>query len=422
VAESSFCCRLGWTATDGRHMLWAAALLAGSPVPLLRRIPPQRAGFLLQRPAGWRDALPVEDASRRESTDDLVDMAEYGCDERGCIVDAGFYEDPSSEFASSEPNEVRRFRNRPAEFVYEMEEVTTSGGLQTVNVSRGELLELTKLRPRDLRAVAVPPLPGADTAPVLASRRGTLLVGLGGVRAIVQPDNALIFGPASSRFLRVFGNQLGTVPPPNFKIAFVESALLALSRSLDAQLMEVRRVAEPRLKGPSLMGEADYEAIRLQRRTLVRSMSQATAVSSQLLSRIDDGDWLEELACQECAIAADADEWEAMLEVYLQSYNEVSRECASLLRDIEDFEGAVSLSLQTRRLRLEQFELSLVISSVSVGVGGLLPGTMGMNLANGYETSPVGPPFWAAVATMLLIVVTLFGVLRGLAVERGLLL
>lgn len=36
---------------------------------------------------------------------------------------------------------------------------------------------------------------------------------------------------------------------------------------------------------------------------------------------------------------------------------------------------------------MEQFELSLVIASVSIAAGGLVPGAMGMNLLSGYESS-----------------------------------
>eukprot|EP00913_Durusdinium_trenchii_P032009 g29980.t1 len=53
----------------------------------------------------------------------------------------------------------------------------------------------------------------------------------------------------------------------------------------------------------------------------------------------------------------------------------------------QDFEGSASLALQARRLRVEQFELSLVIASVSIAAGGIVPGAMGMNLVSGYESS-----------------------------------
>lgn len=377
-----------------------------------------------------RAALPAKDVGAITSQD-LGDLSEFGCDESGCAVNlfdelapefsVKLLEDPSGEFASVEASEVRRFLTRPAGFVYDIEEVTSSGRLSRFNMSRGDLLALTQLSPRDLRAVAVQPLPGADMGPILTSRRQTLLLGLGDVRAIVEPTRALMFGPASrdrTRFLRVLANQWRATPRTSFRMAFVESALLTLSRTLDSRLVEVRRIAEPRLqRAPARLLEPDLEEVRLQRRVLVRCASQASAISSTLLSRLEDED-VAQLAGGETMPGEDAaEEWEVMLEVYLTTYLEISRECTSLISDIEDFEGSVSLSLQTRRLRVEQFELSLVGLSASVGLGGLVPSTLGMNLLNSYESSESA--FGTAVAATVVVILALWVVLRALAVRGG---
>lgn len=331
------------------------------------------------------------------------------------------WEDPSSEFTSVEPAEVRRFLSRPAGFTYEIMEVSVDGQIREMKVARGDLLAATSLRPRDLRAVAVEPLPGSDAGPVLASRRNTLLLGLGGIRAVVEQDRALLFGPPSRdriRFLRVLENQRRASPGGCFRMLVVESALLALSRRLDARLLEIREATEPKLRAPPVLREPDLEEVRQLRRSLVRCASQAAAVSSALLSRLD-GDEAALLAGDE-ADAATVDEWEAVLEVYLQAFSELSRECTSLLQDIEDFEGSASLALQARRLRVEQFELALVISSVSLSAGGIVPGFFGMNLTNTVESNEFA--FSATVSLTFVVTLMLMFFLRFAASKQGFLI
>jgi len=209
----------------------------------------------------------------------------------------------------------------------------------------------------------------------------------------------------------------GTSQASSFRMVFVESALLALSRRLASRLSEIRQSTEPKLRAPPVLREPDLEEVRQLRRNLVRCASQASAVSSALLSRLD-GDEAKLLAVSDDP--ASHDEWEALLESYLQAYSELSRQCTSLLQDIEDFEGSASLALQARRLRVEQFELSLVIASVSIAAGGIVPGAMGMNLLSGYESSDVA--FRLALLLTFCVVICLFLTIRFLAARQGFLL
>merc|ERR550525_1665673 len=107
------------------------------------------------------------------------------------------------------------------------------------------------------------------------------------------------------------------------------------------------------LTSPPVLLEPALEEVRQQRRVLVRTASQASAVSTALLSRLDGDDLVPNAAGAGSGSDGEAAvEWETMLEVYLQTYSELSRECRSLLSDMEDFEGSMSLMLQVRRLRL----------------------------------------------------------------------
>ncbi|CAJ1338656.1 unnamed protein product [Effrenium voratum] len=386
----------------------------------------------------WRRSRPPFGCLlRRAEGTDLSTLANFGCDETGCTVDpepenwegyTPLREDPSAEFTSTEVTEMSRFLARPTDFAYLVTEVTAGGQVRSMTITRGALLRETALRPRDLRAVSVRPSGGSEVGPMLGRRSG-LLLGLGGVRAVVEEERALMFGPPGRdqiRFLRVLENQkrlaaqeIGLAQAGSFRMIFVESALLALSRRLASRLLEIRQRTEPKLRAPPVLREPDLEEVRQLRRSLVRCASQASAVSSSLLSRLD-GDEAKLLAAGDGDSAASHDEWEALLEAYLQAYSELSRQCTSLLMDIEDFEGSTSLALQARRLRVEQFELSLVIASVSIAAGGLVPGAMGMNLLTGWENSDSA--FRVAILVTCLVVITLFFTIRFLASRQGFLL
>ncbi|CAK9018300.1 Magnesium transporter MRS2-11 [Durusdinium trenchii] len=390
------------------------------------------SGQLLLRPT--RDSARLA-SEKPELLSDLAGLADFGCDDTGCTVDVdassngstSMKEDPSAEFISTEAAEVSRFLARPGDFTYAVTEVTAEGRVSSMTITRSKLLTETGLRPRDLRAVSVP-LKDSDAGPMLSSRRSGLLIGLGDVRAVVEEARALLFGPRSRdqiRFLRVLENQkralaegAGMSQASSFRMVFVESALLALSRNLASRLFEIRKRTEPKLRAPPVLREPDLEEVRQLRRTLVRCASQASAVSSALLSRLD-GDEAKLLAAGDTDPASH-DEWEALLESYLQAYSELSRQCTSLLQDIEDFEGSASLALQARRLRVEQFELSLVIASVSIAAGGIVPGAMGMNLVSGYESSDVA--FRIALLITVCVVICLFLTIRFLAARQGFLL
>lgn len=410
--------------------MWAAAPEAPWPRPRGPRSPdggPWPKADRAPQKTAPRGAVKKREAERIATKAPVDELLEFGCDANGCAVSdldeplqhggTGLLEDPSSEFVSADPAEIRRFSAKPTAFLYEVLEVTVDGMARNRTISRGEILASSVLRPRDLRAVTVPGTPD-DAGALLASRRGVLMLALGGVRAIVDSRRGLVFGPGTrevSRFLRVFAHQRRSAPDSGLQLLLVESALLAHSRQLEARLLAIRAAIEPKLQAPPVLREPDLEEARQFRRRLARYGGQASVVSQALLSRLDS---------EEAPLAAEGEdrleaieEWEAMLEVYLQAYSELARECTSLLQDIEDFEGSASLALQARRLYLEQFELSLVIASLSATAANLLPGTMGMNLPNGLENSDRA--FSGAVLVTFVIGGSLFASLRWLAAKQG---
>jgi len=380
---------------------------------------PRPGRAVRRRQEGRGEALARQQQQTQQQLDELAGFRDEPLDR-----EVGLFDDPSGDVGPLSPAEVRRFLSWKAGFTYEVTEVSADGSVCVINVTRAEVLAATSLRPRDLRSVAVQGLPGLDSGPMFLSRKGVLLLGLGGVKAIVEPHRALLFGPATRgrlRILRVLKTQRRTAPGSSFRMSFVESALLAYSRQLDSQLLEVRKVVEPKLQAPPVLLETELEEVRQRRRRLSRCGSQASAVSATLLARLD-GEGVDALLGKD-AIGSHVrreealEEWEAMLEVYLRAFGDLSRECTALLRDIEDFEGSASLALQARRLSLEQFELSLVIASVSISASNLVPGYMGMNVPNGLEQSDIA--FVGAVTSTVGVLLSLFLTLRFIASRQG---
>eukprot|EP00747_Dinoflagellata_sp_TGD_P179539 gnl/TRDRNA2_/TRDRNA2_30502_c0_seq1.p1 gnl/TRDRNA2_/TRDRNA2_30502_c0~~gnl/TRDRNA2_/TRDRNA2_30502_c0_seq1.p1 ORF type:complete len:510 (+),score=86.27 gnl/TRDRNA2_/TRDRNA2_30502_c0_seq1:51-1580(+) len=414
-----------------RSFAHAAELLKGAPVAL---------GSCVADGRRWRSSHLQAQAGKTadDAMQQVGELTEYGCISETCEVDYGpdsnnigptLLEDPSGEFMSTEAADVQRFAARPSGFSIPVLEVFTDGSIRTANVTRGEVLENTGLRPRDLRVVVTSPLPGSDTAQVVIRRPGAVVLGVGEIRAVIQPNRALLFSVdarTTPRFLRVLAKRRQEYATESLLLAFTESALQTLSRRLEARNVQIRTVSEPFLQQPPRAGVSMsssikvLEMLRQQRRRLLRYASEAEA-TSQAVQRCLDSDEREFSAASynKQAVPDWQIEWDEMLETNFRLFGDLAREFRRLLDEIEDFEGTAALALQERRLLVEEFELSLIILSISIGTGALITGIFGMNLMNRYESSEFGFPL--VVFITLGIGVSAFSVLRMRAAKEGLL-
>mmetsp|Transcript_32942 Transcript_32942/g.60286 ORF Transcript_32942/g.60286 Transcript_32942/m.60286 type:complete len:433 (-) Transcript_32942:78-1376(-) len=349
------------------------------------------------------------------------------------------------------------FPERPATIILEFYEVQTMDTrIHSRHMAQAELLKTAGLDPGELRTLLLGHLPDAlghsievaneppsgatyrraasmperaissglkpGASPLLRARGSCLLLRLGDLRAIIDGSCMRLFslqGGASQNqkcFLDLLQARLrqlkGNLEPAIFATAVVECALLAISQRLDATVQDAKRAVDPLVHAPLLLREVDLEQVRLHRSQLQQGASLATTISSALLHCVSEPHTL-----LPHTMASGTEEFEGMLEAYLHAYGQCSRECKEFLHSVESIEATMTLALQARRLHIEEFELMLIIGSVALSTGALIPGVFGMNLLNTYESSNFH--FKLTIGLTVFVLVSLFMCLRWLAMYRG---
>mmetsp|Transcript_29944 Transcript_29944/g.69650 ORF Transcript_29944/g.69650 Transcript_29944/m.69650 type:complete len:467 (-) Transcript_29944:75-1475(-) len=346
------------------------------------------------------------------------------------------------------------FPQRPHAILVEYHEVDLHGACSSHRHSRDDLLQITGLDAAEVRTLLL----GADTglAPImpiehwrrtdslphnstsvlktgnsaiLRCRGSLLLLRLGDLRAVIDERCVRLFSLKSrpsrnqQSFLDLLQARLQMptqVRPEEFPTSVVECALLAISQRLDATAAEAREALAPLVNAPLQLREMDLERVRQHRSQLQECDAQAASISSALMQVMNESDSQHLGLGGTLPPTADPEasrDFEAMVEAYLHAYSQCSSECRELLVGIEDFEASTALALQARRLHIEEFELMLVIGSVAIGAGALIPSLFGMNLLNNFESSNL--TFRLTVVATILVSGTLFLGLRFLAMYKG---
>mmetsp|Transcript_48002 Transcript_48002/g.112046 ORF Transcript_48002/g.112046 Transcript_48002/m.112046 type:complete len:428 (+) Transcript_48002:125-1408(+) len=340
------------------------------------------------------------------------------------------------------------FPERPAVIMVAFHEVHTGGYICDRRMTRAELLKTTGLDAAEVRLLLLGHFPDApapiasehvcstfyrrescavsqtlkpEAPPFLKSSGSCLLLRLGDLRGVIDSHCLRLFSAEGtpSRNQQCFLDLLHTrlmQPTPSrpslFATSAIECALLAISQRLDATVYEARQAIAPLVNAPLVLREVDLERVRQHRSQLQECAAQASAIAAALLAIVAQPLTVLPLVMSDATV-----EFEAMLEAYLHAYSQCSRECRELLAGIQDFEASTTLALNARRLQIEEFELMLVIGSVALGAGALIPSVFGMNLLNNFESSNL--TFRVTVVLTCLVSVTLFWTLRWLAMYRG---
>mmetsp|Transcript_19272 Transcript_19272/g.34899 ORF Transcript_19272/g.34899 Transcript_19272/m.34899 type:complete len:429 (-) Transcript_19272:36-1322(-) len=342
------------------------------------------------------------------------------------------------------------FPERPIGIVVAFHEVHSGGYICDRRMTRSELLKTTGLDASEVRLLLLGHFPDAaaplasehiqssgfyrresssaasptlkpEAPPFLKPSGACLLLRLGDLRGVIDSQCLRLFSAEGtpSRNQQCFLDLLHTrlmQPTPSrpslFATSAVECALLAISQRLDATVYEARQAIAPLVNAPLVLREVDLEKVRQHRSQLQECAAQASAIAAALLAIVS-----QPMTVLPLSMADATAEFEAMLEAYLHAYSQCSRECRELLAGIEDFEASTTLALNARRLQIEEFELMLVIGSVAIGAGALIPSLFGMNLLNNFESSNL--TFRLTVLMTCAVSVTLFWSLRWLAMYRG---
>lgn len=220
---------------------------------------------------------------------------------------------------------------------YEVLRLDQNGAVRRLRIKRRDLLRNYRLQPRDLRRID-PTIDFTKTSPSITIKEDVLLLNLGGIRAIVTADKALLFEPAShntrklldslvprlqasvnhrmlSRQQSAIGStgqqtdlyrrdsgqdntspQQGGSRAPPFELEVLEGVLMVATGRLDAEVLSVtRRVGELLQKLPRDINPVNLEELRRIKQALVELENKADMLREMLEQIMDDEDELREI-------------------------------------------------------------------------------------------------------------------------------
>jgi hypothetical protein len=186
------------------------------------------------------------------------------------------------------------------------------GKVRRLHVKRRDLLREFQLQPRDLRRVD-PAIDFTKTSPSITIKESVLLLNLGGIRAIVIADKALLFEPNSAntrklldtivpRLQAAAGQRAAAVRaagasaagpnsggsgslaalrgrPPPFELEVLEGVLTVATGRLDAEVLSVtRRVSALLTRLPHEINPVNLEELRRIKQALVELENKADAI------------------------------------------------------------------------------------------------------------------------------------------------
>jgi len=213
--------------------------------------------------------------------------------------------------------------------VYTIARLDAFGNVEIINVKKRDLLRVQALAPRDLRRLD-PSLSATKTSDTLVVKDDVMVINLGGVRAIVAADYALLFEPDSDLaklFLKTLTTRLKSVArsrvafrtaesvrvfaggPLNsgseevdnthlipFELEVLEAALMVATGTLDQSLLRVTERVSGLLRVlPSNITAEALEELRRVKQTLVELISKADTLRELLEEVMDDEDDLQDL-------------------------------------------------------------------------------------------------------------------------------
>ncbi|GLC35801.1 hypothetical protein PLESTB_000495700 [Pleodorina starrii] len=265
----------------------------------------------------------------RDSGDSLSSMDEYS----GSALD---FSDLANEDAVADAGKGEGTSGGYGKANYEVLRLDATARARRFFVRRRDLLREHRLQPRDLRRID-PSIDFTKTSPSITIKEDVLLLNLGGVRAIVTAEKALLFEPLSAttrKFLEVVLPRLQThgrarqqaaargdpaayvnvshadymarfyyqgkfdssSRTPPFELEVLEGALMVAVGRLDAEMSAVTdRVSALLTKLPGDITPVNLEELRRVKQALVELEDKADTLREMLEELMDDEDELREL-------------------------------------------------------------------------------------------------------------------------------
>lgn len=307
---------------------------------------------------------------------------------------------------------------------YEVARIEASGSSVVQTLKLRQLLATTGLSAQELRRVD-PTLVLSSKEPSLVVSERSIVVNLGdGLRVLVFNDHCVVFEPVrwmAKSLMERLGARIAAASTPRrpFELEVVESALQEVTMQLDVLLVdatsrvqELQRVLPLRLQ---ITAEV-LEELSAVKQSLAELEGRAHALHSLLVRVLDDEEDVRGMLLTlkgHPTTEQLEDEAEDMVEDLLQHYLRRIEHChgkaemqSAFSKDLEKW---FSTLLQSRKFEVNKLQLSLLIVSFGVALGGMLAGIMGMNLRNRMEDSTVS--FYVITLTILLLVALVSGVI-----------
>lgn len=293
---------------------------------------------------------------------------------------------------------------------FKVTKVSYTGSIQTVNLRVDELLKSASIYARDLftlnltsrqerrRAERV-----RRTVSEIQPRDSLLLLSYGNIRAVAGLEEVYLFD-AHSPVVQEFAGELALVyrsgrleEPP--ELVFLERVLEDTVDSFNRRL----RIYEPivdsfldRVANEVYSDTGVHQLVPLKDslQSFEIQVKQSLDCLTELLQ--DDDEMLSLLLREQAEARATGvpvdfsrhEHVELLLGVYARQMNNIHAEVNYLLMRIQSKQEFVALALAGYRNRMVRMNVHIGIAGLSFGLGTTMAGFFGMNLINGFESSP----------------------------------
>lgn len=276
--------------------------------------------------------------------------------------------------------------------------------------SKASLCSSLGLQARDLRK-----LDGTlkNQLPSFLIRPSTILVNLEGIRAVIKCDRVTLFSSEEGetgaslvlKDLQAKLKHLNHASAP-FEFIVLEAVLQTTLQNLQDEFEKMAPSIEQHLTILERFVHWDKLKSMLECKKRVASFHERINSVRNCISEVLDSD-ADMAAMYLTAKSSNSqprpvyahEEMELLLESYLKIAEEIASRVQLLASNIQSTEDIVNIGLVGQRNELLLLELKLVIGTFAASMGGFGATILGMNLQNGFESSPEA--FWLVVSSLV---------------------
>ncbi|CAE8656300.1 unnamed protein product, partial [Polarella glacialis] len=287
--------------------------------------------------------------------------------------------------------------SHPRSFSYHVLALGSDGLVREKNITVADLLrEGSGMNARDLISLAPNLGTGLRRSPPLVLPRGKCIVlSVGRIKAILQADSLLLFGPHGQglrKWVEVVKQGLSATKQAEadgsasyealpFELMVLEEALRDICESFRRRAGLYRPLAESLLNGLSVASAAQG----LQRVVVLKdalgdfelAVKDMVALLKELLDSDED---MVGLVVSHGRTPSQHEDVELLLENYHRQLTLTLQDVVSMLRLVQSKQELLAISLSVYRNRLVRMNVQLGVAGVSIGICTMVAGFLGMNV------------------------------------------